>query len=395
MQDSPGGEIKVVILGAGIGGLACALALRARGLGCVVYERAPELREIGAGLLLTPNACAVLAGLGITERLAGRSIATTRWGILDPRGRVLQEVGLFPPESGALSTRRSDLQSALRAAAGDDVIRLGHEARAIGVGERAATIRFGNGAVVEADLVIAADGADSLARRTFWPGRGLRDQGYVGWRAVVDGVPPGWEDGWVTESWGRGLRFGIAAVGQERTYWYATANHGAAGDDDPARRRERLLQIFRGWHAPVRALIHATPSALILRHAIADAHPAGRLSVGGRLALLGDAAHPLTPNLGQGAAMALEDAWELARCLATAPDPASALSRYERRRLGRVALIWALSNGLGRLIQSEHAGVTALRDAGMRATPRAVAWASLQALLVDPARSPDVPDRLR
>lgn len=369
----------IIIVGGGIGGLACALALRRKGLSCVVFEQASELREIGAGLLLTPNACAVLDGLGVLDGLVGRSEQTPCWEILDDGGRRLQRLRPTTGRRVALSTRRSDLQQVLRAALPEDVVRLGHTATAVDIEPNAATVSFADRSSVRAELVIVADGARSRLRQSLWPERRLLDQGYVGWRAIVDGVPAGWGRGRMTESWGRGKRFGIAAVGSGQTYWYASANTAACGVDDPLTRRALLLKHFAHWHAPIPSIIADTPVEAILHHPIADAPPGRSWTCGGCVTLLGDAAHPLTPNLGQGAAMALEDGWVLAASLADGANLQDALRRYQRLRRARLAAVWAASRAVGLSIQTEAALAIGLRNAVLRATPDRLASGLLRA----------------
>ena len=176
----------------------------------------------------------------------------------------------------------------------------------------------------------------------------------------------------VTESWAAGRRFGIAPVDGLRTYWYATENVAAAGLEVSAgERKARLQRLFAGWHAPVAELIDATPAAEILLNDIGTLPPLSRWhDPTGRVALLGDAAHAMTPNLGQGAATALEDAWTLAECLGRhgGAGPA-ALRSYARRRRGRTRWLAWQSGLLGRVIQLDGRVGPALRDTLLRATP--------------------------
>ena len=381
MSDRDEHQSPIAILGGGIGGLACALALHRAGVECTVHERADELREIGAGLLLSPNACAVIRALGLLPALAERAVETPAWDLLDAKGRRLSRIlACHSPDDVSLSTRRSDLHEVLLSALPPETVIPGHDALEIRAENERVVVRFGNGTSLETPLLIAADGSQSVVRKTFQPSRALRFQGYAGWRAVVSGVPAGWEHGRVTESWGRGKRFGIAPVGGGRCYWYATTNEPCTETHTDSR-REHLLREFAGWHEPVCDLIAASTEGEILRHPISDTLPPVRWSHGGRIALLGDAAHTLTPNLGQGCAMALEDAWTLARCLTGSHTTTIALRRYEVARRARLAMIWAASRASGLLIQWENPLLCALRDFSLRCTPDAVATFALRKLL--------------
>lgn len=370
---------SILILGGGLGGLACAVALRQRGFEPIVCEQANRFDEVGAGLLLSPNACAVIQALGLLPALEARAVATPLWEILDRRGRCLGRID--PRRSGgvALSTRRSDLQDVLRAALPADSIRTAHEGVTIEKEAAHIAVHFRNHTTLRADLLIVADGASSLSRTQLSPPRPLHFRGYVGWRAVILGVPAAWTPQRVTESWGCGQRFGIAPTGDGRCYWYATTNEPAC-EAMPHQRQAQLLKAFRDWHDPVGGLIASTPESEILRHPIRDAVPSGAWQMEGRIALLGDAAHALTPNLGQGCAMALEDAWTLAECLRHKQPSAAALRGYENRRRLRLLAVWAASRTVGTLIQWENRMLCGLRDLALRLTPDRLMGASLRGL---------------
>jgi 2-polyprenyl-6-methoxyphenol hydroxylase-like FAD-dependent oxidoreductase len=181
----------------------------------------------------------------------------------------------------------------------------------------------------------------------------------------------------LSESWGKGKRFGIAPIGQGRCYWYATANRPAGWSDDPADRRKLLLELFGDWHKPVTDLISAASSEEIIAGPICD-RVARRQWGRGRVTLLGDAAHPMTPNLGQGAATAIEDAWTVARCLEKERTVEAALRRYEHLRAPRLARVQSISRLLGRVIQLESPVAIACRDFVLRLTPNGMSSSVLK-----------------
>lgn len=375
MNQQPRVLPQVAIVGGGIGGLALGVALGQRGIDAVVCERAPELREIGAGLLLTPNAAWVLHRLGCLEAVLARGRRVRAWRILDRRGRTLQRFRPGTADRPSVSISRSALQETLRAALEPGRLRLGRETIGVATDADGTTVRFADGEHLRAALVVGADGARSIVRAALLgPGSPTpRYAGYVGWRALAPTVPAAWaEAAMVTESWASGQRFGIAPVDGQRTYWYATENVPAAGLEVAAgERKARLHRLFAGWHAPVAGLIEATPEAEILLNDIGTLPPLPRWhDAAGRVALLGDAAHAMTPNLGQGAATALEDAWTLAECLGRHGGPGSAaLQAYARRRRWRTRWLAWQSGLLGRVIQLDGRMAPAWRDALLRATP--------------------------
>lgn len=369
-------DSEVIIVGGGIGGLAAAIALRQCGVEAIVLEQAPELGEIGAGLLLAPNACKVLERLGALDFLSERSVTVTRWELRNWKGSLLSALTIPRAGESSLSTRRSDLQGALLQCLPADIIRLGCVANAATLLSDGVRIDLADGRQMKARRVIVADGAHSLVRGSLWPGREPRYCGYVGWRGLVDHVPAGWESGRVSESWGHGRRFGIAPVGDGRTYWYASANVSAA------RCRERvgiseLRRDFAGWHDPVTEILEAMSDDALLQHPIADRRPGWHWQLEEKIALLGDAAHPLTPNLGQGASMALEDAWELA----VRWNQPHAMARYEQARRLRVMRLWAISRWFGKMIQWRNPLLCGLREVQMKVIPDAFATAMMRRLL--------------
>ena len=373
---------EIVIVGGGIAGLAVALALHRHGFQCQVLEQAHGLSEVGAGLLLSPNACRVLACLGVLDDLRERSSVTPRWVVLDSSGKTLQT--LHPSSRASdlsISTRRTDLQSVLLERLPSGWIRPGWKVTSYEDGFGSASAISAGGESAQGKLVIASDGAKSAARLGSGSKHSMTPQGYVGWRALGETVPENWVDGRVTESWGDGMRFGIAAVSDNRCYWYASANAQPGQHPTTEQTHDELVRRFRDWHAPIPELIQRTPPDQILRHDISDAIPTLRPPSFRRTVMIGDAAHPLTPNLGQGAALALEDAWELAVAIAAESSLGKALLRFHRRRRWRIGLIWLASRALGEAIQCEHPFGNWARDHLALWTPDQVASLGLRSLL--------------
>ncbi|MET9270149.1 FAD-dependent monooxygenase [Kribbella sp. NPDC003557] len=313
----PDRERTALVIGAGIGGLAAAIGLRRAGWSVSVLERAPVIAEVGAGLTLWPNAVKALGALGLD--VTDRSVPTiSRGNILTPRGRWVRRN--HPGDVGVLAIHRADLHDVLRKALPESALHTDAEVTAVSV----------DGSVtcadeeLRADLVVAADGVNSLVRRTLWSGEAVFQHRTV-WRGVT---APGsvWP---VQESltMGRGVQFGVLPLPGERVYWFLTANEPRANTSYGDERAEVLRRVG-DWHEPIPALVAATPEDQVLHNDMLDIDPVPTF-VKDHVVLLGDAAHAMTPDLGQGACQALEDAVVLA---ANADD----LPRYDRERRARV-----------------------------------------------------------
>lgn len=341
---------NIGIIGGGIGGVATAVALQRFGISATVYERAPRLEEVGAGMMLWPNATRVLKHLGLLDAVAARSAPNTHFLVRASSGKALMNIALGEFDVPALCTRRSDLLAALLSALPPGRIRLGRDFSHLEQSKSKVRVHFAGGGVDEHDAVIGADGIRSRVRSQLF---GVSDpvyRGYTVWRGIAAYTGAGMRRGDNSETWGHGSRFGILDIGQGRFTWYATANTSqrlaAPGD-----RLSELRERFYGWHDPIPALIDATE--LILENGAYDLSPLPRWT-DGPVTLLGDAAHPCTPNLGQGGCMALEDAMVLAKCISGDGSIHSALRRYESLRKTRAGHIQQRSLLMGHIGQWQN-----------------------------------------
>ncbi|MEV1132154.1 FAD-dependent monooxygenase [Agromyces sp. NPDC049794] len=370
------GDAHAVIVGGGIGGLAAALALHRLRWRVTVLERAPELREVGSGLTLMANAVRGLDALGLGPAVRARSAADAAGGLRTARGRWLSRVDGAEMTrllgTSALGIHRATLQQLLADALPPDVLRTG--ATVTDVDPDTGEVHYhrqGEPSSVRADLVVGADGLRSVLRGRLWPD--VPPPVYSGttaWRAAVafDRPVP------VAVSWGPGTEFGMVPIGDGRLYWFAavTAPPGGHAPDELSVVRER----FGDWHDPVPALLAVTPPETVLRTDLYHLATPLPSYVRGRVALLGDAAHAMTPNLGQGAGQAIEDAVELGvACADVGPaDVPAALAAYDRVRRPRSQAVARASWQAGRFGQQlRHPAAVALRNAALRMTPARVA----------------------
>lgn len=361
--------MKAVIVGGGIGGLASALALARRGWEIEVLERAAAFPEVGAGLSLWPNGLRALDALGVGEVVRERALLEGQAGIRNASGRWLSRT-----DTAALERRygpvamihRADLLAILRAAVPADCLRNAVTVSLVTVDGTAVH----SGGESRADLIVGADGIRSVVRASIWPDApSPRYAGYTAWRMVTPPVPV---DG-SSESWGAGERFGYARLPDDRIYCFAVAN---ALEDAPGEGLAGLRRRFSGWHSPIPALLDAAEESAVLHDDLYELPPL-RTYTAGQVALVGDAAHAMTPNLGQGACQALEDAVVLAQSL----DGHGGLEAYDRLRRRRTQMITLRSHRIGVAAQWESPVAVGLRNVALRLLPASSVTRSLAPVL--------------
>ncbi|HEY0019824.1 MAG TPA: FAD-dependent monooxygenase [Longimicrobium sp.] len=371
MMDAGG---SAIVVGGGIGGLSAAIALRRAGVQADVYERAPELREVGAGISLWPNATRQLRRWGLLDEILRRGFRFGGGEMRTPRGTVLTAIPFPAADAPGVLIHRADLHAVLADALPPWAVRTGAEFQRLVDSPDGVEADFGEAGTVEGAFLVGADGLWSAVRRQVLGDGEPVYRGYPVWRGVAPVGTSEWNT--LTETLGRGLRFGIVPIGGGRVAWWATANEAERAEDAAEGRRAKLLRLFGDWHRPIPQLIEATPDDEILKNGTYDRPPVRRWGRG-RVTLLGDAAHPTTPNLGQGGCMAIEDAAVLARCLCETDDVPAALRAFEARRFRRTAWITRESLRYGRVGQWQHAAAVRMREMIFRATPAAVARSTM------------------
>lgn len=357
--------MRAIIIGSGIGGLSTAIALRRVGVDVTVYERAPVLTEVGAGISLWANALRALdyIGAGPPVRAIALRMDQSDFRVRDGH-RVAASYAAATIEKRygtapfVAMVHRAELVAALAGCLPADVAHYGFEC--VGVAESGAqvTVRFKNGHTDTADVVIGADGIHSAVRASVFGSEPPRYSGYTCWRGVCP-RPARLAAGYVGEWWGRGRRFGITTLAGDRVYWWATKNGPAGGHADDEQRC--VAEAFAGWADPVPELIATTLPIKVFRNDIVDRPPNPHWA-SGRVVLVGDAAHPTTPNLGQGGCMAIEDSVVLARRLGGAGDPVQNVAAFSEERYPRTTSVTKASWRFGRLGQWEGRRSCWLRD---------------------------------
>jgi 2-polyprenyl-6-methoxyphenol hydroxylase-like FAD-dependent oxidoreductase len=353
--------MKIAIIGGGIGGLCTALALVRAGFEPEVYEQAPALLEVGAAIAVWPNAMRVLQKLGCGDEILKRAgiIRQVRW--LDYDGKIFRHIDFPETDAPAIALHRADLQRTLLQALPEKLVWLGKKFEGYQNEDGALRASFADGATVSCDVLIGADGLHSRAREQALGDGPPIFRGYTVWRGITPSTPDELKPSTAMEIFGRGQRFGIGPVGLGRTGWWATANEPEETLEDASEHQSKLLSLFDGWYSPVLELIKATPSTAILRNSTYDRPPVRKWN-DGNIILIGDAAHPTTPNLGQGGCMAIEDAAVLAGCLSRCKDANQALRNFAGIRYARTAAITRYSLRYGAIGQTENSRAVRLRN---------------------------------
>ncbi|MFT5040093.1 MAG: 2-polyprenyl-6-methoxyphenol hydroxylase-like FAD-dependent oxidoreductase [Hyphomicrobiaceae bacterium] len=366
---------EITIVGGGIGGLALALAAQRRRIKATVYEASDSVAPVGAGIWLPTNAMSVLERLGVAAAIEARGVPLSRIEIHDADDGLLQSVDLDPIASRygftTVAIRRADLHAVLLEALAPGTVQLGRRCASVEQGESFATVRFEDGEEVRAGLVVGADGINSKVRAAVDARVALRYAGQTTWRGIAKLSAPQIPVDLSREIWGGRNRFGYSAVARDEIYWFAPMVAPAGGRDENSAVRENLSKAYADFPAPVVDILQATSHDSILRTDLYELRSPSRWWRG-RVVLLGDAAHAATPNLGQGGAQALEDAWVLAECLARYENIEHAFADYEHRRQPRAHLVTSRSRYSGQLAHVTHPTLRRVRNAVLRAMPDAV-----------------------
>ncbi len=330
--------MKAIVVGCGIGGLTAAIAMRQAGHEVCLYERAPQLTEVGAGISLWANAFHALDLIGVGDAIRASSLGMVKSELRVKDGH--QVVGSFDARQieQSMDTQpllaiihRAVLVDQLASRLPKDSLFFGRECVGIVPSSGPIEVRFADGSSDSADLVIGADGIRSVVRKEIFGSEPVRYSGYTCFRGMC-ARPESVSAGYIAEWWGRGKRVGITTMRNDQVYWWATLNSA------PNRHREQaaseLATQFRSWADPWPQILRSTPDEAILQNDIIDRKPTRNWSQG-RIVLIGDAAHPTTPNLGQGGCLAIEDGVALPYFLRNHESIEVALQQFVAARSSR------------------------------------------------------------
>jgi 2-polyprenyl-6-methoxyphenol hydroxylase-like FAD-dependent oxidoreductase len=359
----------VTIIGAGIGGLTTALTLKQRGLNVAVFESSSEIKPVGAGILIAHNAMQVFQKLGIHDKIekAGNRISHIK--ITDTQLNDISTTDLteYEKKYGVhnIAIHRGELQKILANEIGYDKINLSKRLTKI---EKAELFKltFEDNSIVESKLIIGADGINSVVRNQFFSESTVRKANQKCWRGICEIELPEKYHNEVNEAWGKGKRFGFVKISDKKVYWFAVINSKNVKTDEV-----NLAEMFKEFHRDILNLILTTNKDQIIVNDIVDLKPINKWQ-DKNICLIGDAAHATTPNMGQGACQAIEDAYVLGKLLDEGIALEETFEKYEKLRIKKAHKIVNSSWTFGKMAQLENSFGIWFRNKMMKIMPKSV-----------------------
>jgi 2-polyprenyl-6-methoxyphenol hydroxylase-like FAD-dependent oxidoreductase len=376
-----------LIVGAGIGGLAAAVALRRVGWDVRIFERASSPRELGFALALAPNAIAAMRELGVADAVIRDGHLTRSLEIRQGDGARLKRIEFDPGGGGVYSlvALRTVVHGTLLAAAGPAPLVLGSAAAGFDITRDGVRVRLADGRDVAGDILVGADGVGSAIRRQLHPAEPPpRPSGFHALRGVTHGAAADLGDVSAVVYLGDGIEAGLARADARAVYWYLSLLDAEVdgSDMDPRRVLARETADLDARFGMIALAAHGDDLRLERLLQRDPLEQWGR----GPVTLLGDAAHPVLPYTAQGAALALEDAVALGLALARPGDPAAALRRYEQVRSRRTRRVVRLGPRIGAVTTTRRRVTRVLRDAAIRLLPGSLLSGALSLHARDPHR---------
>ncbi len=374
--------MKIAIIGGGIAGLTMGIALQKFDIDYDIFERALQLNEIGAGIGIAPNALNIFQRLGIAEKVLRNGFAADRGQMMNQAGKVLYRLNTEKIKAKYgypfLAIHRATLQKILAEQIKRNRLHLNKELERIS--NTTNEIIFADGTSFKPDVIIGADGINSKTRQLIFGDIPLRYCGQTAWRGTVNTALQEPFSSSSTEIVGssQALRFGFSKVSSDKVYWYATLKTAPNQKDDPQTVKQALLSMFRNFPPVVKQVIEATETQSIIRTDLYDFKPI-RAWYKKQVVLMGDAAHATTPNLGQGACQAIEDAYSLASCLSKESSIGEAFERYQSARIRKATDVVNTSYLYAKLLNSAIG--TAVFKIIFRLTPNAIVEKRLDRIL--------------
>jgi len=368
--------MKVAILGGGVAGISTAIALKQRGFDVVVYERHQGPSNMGAGIVVWPNAAFVLDQLGVLGEVVAVSGYPTKMQRFSKQGENLGAIDIdaINQQMGyaSVSVLRKDFQDILldQLASLGVAVHYGHTVSHIETAASGDAVAvFQDGTPICADVIVGADGRMASAARLYVHGDNAPVyQGFINWVGVYESEEPTFEAIAVEDYWGVGERFGIVPITNNKAYWAAGVACAELGPNNPAAYQAELHDLFGDWPEPVQQMIERTPVDRINKIYVHDHDPIPSWHKN-NLIVIGDAAHAPLPTSGQGACQALEDAWHLANILGDKPqDLHQAWVKFTELRVAKTSGITMAARGFASSLFNPDENFCAARNENSKNT---------------------------
>ncbi len=363
--------MNIDIIGAGIGGLTTAIALEQKGIKTRIFEQAERIKPVGAGIILANNAMQVYEKLGLRKVIEENGNPISSMNITKSNLNPLSKIDLtyFEQKHNTknIAIHRGILQQILLNKLKSTEINLNHKLTSIVENTNGYYLEFENGEQIQSSTVLGADGLNSIVRQNIFPNNSIRNANQICWRGVTEYELPAKFKNELNEAWGKSERFGFVQIAENKVYWYALKsfknNKSKFSIND-------LEQYFSEFNSVVKDIIKSTKKEQINTAEISDLKPTS-IWYKDNVCLIGDAAHATTPNMGQGACQAIEDAFVLSECL-DKYEITQAFSKYQKLRLPKAHQVVKASWVLGKMAHISNPILIGLRNQMLRLTPSSI-----------------------
>lgn len=363
--------MTIDIIGAGIGGLTTAIALEQKGFKVRIFEQAETIKPIGAGIILASNAMQVYKSLGLKTLIESQGNSISSMNITKANLKTLSKIDLSyfenKHEVKNIAIHRGVLQRLLIDSLKSAEIYLNHKLKSVVKVNASYTLEFENDKTHNSNIVIGADGLNSVVRQQLFNNNHIRNANQVCWRGVTDFKLPEPYRNELNEAWGNAERFGFVQITKNKVYWYALKSFKKDINECSLK---QIDSYFNSYNSIIKDIITATPKQHINTAEISDLKPTKEWYQD-NLCLIGDAAHATTPNMGQGACQAIEDAYILSECLSKY-ETCTAFKTFQETRLPKAHKVVQSSWVVGKMAHISNPVLRTLRNFMLRLTPATV-----------------------
>lgn len=360
--------MKIDIIGGGIGGLTLAIALEQKGITPTIYEQAEHIKPVGAGIILANNAMQVYENLGLRKEIEAHGQPITSLLLTEPNLKPLSKLDLTYFETKykvkTIAIHRAVLQRLLIDKLTSTQLHLNHKLKHVTKNESGHLLEFENGKLIQSETLIAADGIHSVVRENLFKPNTIRHANQVCWRGISNYDLPEQHTTELNEIWGNNGRFGFVQIAKNKVYWYALKSYKLNSKELSV---NKLEHYFSSYHPIVNSIIKSTSKEHINTAEISDLKPISTW-YHQNVCLMGDAAHALTPNMGQGACQAIEDAYILAQCL-NQYQGQKAFESFQKLRLSKAHLVVNTSWTVGKMAHISNPILIKIRNQLMKLIP--------------------------